>query len=342
MSLRKFIFTITMLLSLQLALSSCVKNPNETEKPNKPHFWLYQLQNADIEAIRTSGFFHITMDYSKDGSDDGRYSVQEIQSLVEAGITPVAYISIGEAENYRFYWNQGWVRTPNGNDFTDAAPAWLGRTNPDWEGNYKIRYWDEDWQQNIIRPYLDKILSQGFQGVYLDIIDAFEYWADTENYGTGKEQQLQGDPIDDEAEAARRMIAFVKWIANYCRTNSPLGNAFLIIPQNGERILQYDSDGSYLSTVSGIGIEDLWYVGTEEQDPNELTYRLLFLEKFRAQNKLILSVDYVDNGNRTDQQNLSRIKNYLSKCATKGFFAYAARSNRELDTINVINGIQPE
>jgi cysteinyl-tRNA synthetase len=82
----------------------------------------------------------------------------------------VAYMSIGEAEDYRYYWQTSWATSP---------PPWLAGENPDWEGNYKVRYWMDEWQ-NIIygssSAYLDTIMSAGFDGVYLDIIDAFEYF----------------------------------------------------------------------------------------------------------------------------------------------------------------------
>ncbi len=82
----------------------------------------------------------------------------------------ICYLSIGEAEDYRYYWQQSWK--------TDK-PAWLEPENPNWEGNYKVKYWHIDWQ-NIIygnnNSYLKKILDAGFDGVYLDIIDGFEYF----------------------------------------------------------------------------------------------------------------------------------------------------------------------
>jgi len=82
----------------------------------------------------------------------------------------ISYMSIGEAEDYRYYWQSEWNST---------KPIWIEAENPDWEGNYKVRYWETDWQ-NIIygnsNAYLDKILNSGFDGVYLDIIDAFEYF----------------------------------------------------------------------------------------------------------------------------------------------------------------------
>ena len=88
-----------------------------------------------------------------------------------------------------------------------SAPCWLARTNPDWEGNYKVQYWSEDWQQ-IVLAYLDRIIADGFDGVYLDIIDAFEYWSDRNN-GEGY--------YISEREAAGRMINFVKRLAYHAR-----------------------------------------------------------------------------------------------------------------------------
>jgi len=76
----------------------------------------------------------------------------------------IAYMSIGEAENYQYYWQPEWKENP---------PSWLLDENPDWPGNYKVRYWDPDWQ-TIIFGYLDKILAAGFDGGYLDLIDAYE------------------------------------------------------------------------------------------------------------------------------------------------------------------------
>lgn len=90
----------------------------------------------------------------------------------------ICYLSIGEAEDYRYYWDRSWDRNRDGRP--DAgAPQWLGEENPNWKGNYKVRYWDVGWQAILFgsaESYLDQILSRGFDGVYLDIIDAFEYF----------------------------------------------------------------------------------------------------------------------------------------------------------------------
>ncbi|MGQ9708740.1 MAG: hypothetical protein ACUVUR_07715 [bacterium] len=42
-----------------------------------------------------------------------------------------------------------------------------------------LRYWEKGWQSIIYgndSSYLKKILDAGFDGVYLDVVDAFEYF----------------------------------------------------------------------------------------------------------------------------------------------------------------------
>ncbi len=105
---------------------------------------------------------------------DDAYTAAEIQGLkTKAGggsRLVICYLSVGEAEDYRYYWDEAWAI---------LAPGWLEAENPDWEGNYKVRYWDPAWKRIILggtSSYLQRILDAGFDGVYLDLVDAFEYF----------------------------------------------------------------------------------------------------------------------------------------------------------------------
>jgi cysteinyl-tRNA synthetase, unknown class len=131
----------------------------------------YATKQAFLSAIDATNYDVFIIDYF---FNEEEFTVQEITQLKTkqngGQRLVIAYMSIGEAENYRYYWNSDWVSSP---------PSWLKEENPDWKGNYKVEYWNTEWQ-NIIygnsNAYLDKILSKGFDGVYLDIIDAFEYF----------------------------------------------------------------------------------------------------------------------------------------------------------------------
>lgn len=74
--------------------------------------WLYQLQNADPSEIASSGFELAVIDYSRDGSEKGEYSQEEIKIMLDAGVVPVAYLNIGQAEDYRFYWKMIGMKIP--------------------------------------------------------------------------------------------------------------------------------------------------------------------------------------------------------------------------------------
>lgn len=76
--------------------------------------------------------------------DDALFSASEVAQLKvkENGgqRLVISYMSIGEAEDYRYYWNNTWAV---------GDPSWIEDENPDWEGNYKVVYWDPAWQAII-------------------------------------------------------------------------------------------------------------------------------------------------------------------------------------------------
>lgn len=124
-----------------------------------------------ISEVTATNYDLLIMDFFFDGEPYTLAEVEELRGKQNGGQRMViAYMSIGEAEDYRYYWQPEWESNP---------PSWLKGENPDWEGNYKVEYWDPLWQQIIFgtdSSYLDRILDAGFNGVYLDIIDAFEYF----------------------------------------------------------------------------------------------------------------------------------------------------------------------
>lgn len=109
--------------------------------------------------------------FDNDGKKLTEHNISHLRRKANGGSRLVfAYMSIGEAEEYRHYWKSDWESHP---------PLWLDEENPNWEGNYKVKYWEPGWKKLILgKPdsYLDMILESGFDGVYLDIVDAFEHF----------------------------------------------------------------------------------------------------------------------------------------------------------------------
>lgn len=82
----------------------------------------------------------------------------------------IAYCSLGEAENYRPYWNSEW---------STKMPDWIAEENKDWAGNYKVKYWTDEWKKILFgsrNSYIDTIMRLGFDGLFLDVIDAYDYF----------------------------------------------------------------------------------------------------------------------------------------------------------------------
>lgn len=131
----------------------------------------YTSKQAFITALSNTDYDAIIMDLYFENESFTESEIAQLKQKANGGARMViCYMSIGEAEDYRYYWNNDWNTNP---------PAWLADVNPDWPGNFKVKYWDNEWQNIIYKndnSYLNQIISAGFDGVYLDIIDAFEYF----------------------------------------------------------------------------------------------------------------------------------------------------------------------
>ena len=87
-----------------------------------------------------------------------------------------AYMSIGTAETYRYYWQRSW----NKNRHTPNFIADLIE-RPRSGSEHHVRYWKSAWQDILYghdRAYLTGLIQLGFDGVVLGNIDAYRHWRD--------------------------------------------------------------------------------------------------------------------------------------------------------------------
>ena len=249
--------------------------------------WLYQLQGRDDEdldlvALSAYGADLLVVDFSRNGSNDGAFTPTEIAAAQADGAVVIAYLSIGEAESYRDYWSDAWVRD---GQLAADAPAWLGPFNPDFPDNHKVRYWLPEWQELVLGPsgLLRRIADAGFDGVYLDIIDAYEYWETL--------------PAPAPPQQGPQMAEFIKRIAHTARIEFDRPD-FLIVPQNGAGILATladDQQRELLDVVDGIGVEDTFFFGTDDENNplNPQDDAISDIERFRDAGKPVFAVDYL-------------------------------------------------
>lgn len=132
----------------------------------------YETKENLINEVELTDYDIIFMDmFFNDGTTFDRSMIERLKLRTNGTKRMViCYMSIGEAENYRYYWDASWET---------ETPVWLDEENPNWPGNYKVKYWNPEWQRIIYgteESYLDNIIRLNFNGIYLDIVDAFEYY----------------------------------------------------------------------------------------------------------------------------------------------------------------------
>ncbi len=273
-------------LALLLVLFSVIPVAAQTPSPQTLGYILQPeglaaTRDAVVNRLAKSDRDWIILDTQFDGDPWPPEAIKMIRDG-KPGRKVLAYLSIGEAEDYREYWEKKWDANKDGKP-DDGAPGFLCAVNPNWEGNYKVRYWHRDWQAMILKRVATIMQTQKFDGLYLDIIDAFSFF----EHDPKTDQWLDHRRNEQTGNTYRQdMIRWVQLIAQNARR---FHRDALIIPQNGEQLLE---DKAYSEWVSGIGIEDLYSDGNQKQPEDDTTYRLSFIKPFIATGKPVWLVNY--------------------------------------------------
>jgi cysteinyl-tRNA synthetase len=322
-----------------------------TEGPVVVRNFGYQLQGvsedrqSQVQELAVAPHDFLVMDFSIFGDEASKFLPDEVTDIQHSSVKlggdgrrklVAAYVSIGEASDFRSYWVPAWTTTGLARDaLTANAPTWLGPTNQNFPESRKVRYWDSNWHSIIFNAtgtgWLDQIVSQGFDGAYLDVVDAYFFWSEE----VDSSEFRTGDPTD-AADAARRMMTFIVSMSSHARQTNP---SFVVIPQNGEFILndlqfagvmQPGDDQlreDYLNAISGIGIEDTYYRGSQDiNNPLDTDQEKVAVLKrdFLTSNKPVFAIDYINEPNN--------VASFFDVARTDGFIPYAAPS-RGLDRL---------
>lgn len=257
--------------------------------------WGYQLRLLNFAELAASETDLLVVDH---GFSDGRRFIRQFEPWEVAYLKTrpdgrrrlvLAYLSIGEAEQYRFYWQPAWFDAP-------TRPAWLGAVNPRWPGNFPVRYWEPDWQRLITGgsdSYVARIMAQGFDGLYLDRADVFQ-------------EMLAAHP-----QGARTMAAFVARIAAEARTFDPQA---LVVLQNAEELV---AERPLRDAIDAIAKEDLYFGLDHTEAPNApdaVAYAERDLKRAQGAGKRIFVVEYV----REPGLQMS----VVDRCLANGFLPY--------------------
>ena len=229
--------------------------------------WLYQLQNYDndrLDALARVPQKLVVIDLARDAGSD-YFTASEIAALRGSGKLVLAYFEIGSIEQFR----------PEYPDLRDHAASLILNQWPEWPDEFFVRYWDERWWDQVIRPRLDQALRAGYDGVYLDTPLAYEAL------------DLKLAPGQTRDSLARAMVALIVRISEYVKARRP---GLLVVPQNSPELRRLPG---YTTAIDGIGMEELFFHATDE--PCTASYcaeNLSDTRALRAAGKFVLAVDY--------------------------------------------------
>lgn len=212
--------------------------------------WFYYLGfNPDystIQMIIDSTYEMVVLEPIFTEKENSDFPIADVISDLHNAQNPkivLAYLDIGQAEEWRTYWQPGWGI---------GNPSWIVANDPDgWEGNYPVKYWHTDWKSIWLGQdgYLQQMIDAGFDGIYLDWIEAFS----DENVTTA----AVADGVNPENE----MVTWVGELAAYARNQDP---DFLVIGQNAAE-LSYRDD--YLDIIDAVAQEQTWFDGASDNTP---------------------------------------------------------------------------
>jgi cysteinyl-tRNA synthetase len=212
--------------------------------------WLYlidvNLEDDTIEQIIDSDYDMVVLDFIPSEANNTDYPMTDVVEQLHNAPHPklvIAYIDIGQAEDFRTYWQPGWQV---------GNPEWIVGDDPDgWEGNYPVRFWWDEWQDIWLgsNGTLQAILDAGFDGIYLDWVEAYS------------DENVVAAAASEGIDPRQEMIWFVGDMAEFARNQNP---EFIVIGQNAAELASSDE---YVETIDAIAQEQIWFDGAADNDP---------------------------------------------------------------------------
>ena len=199
----------------------------------------------------------------------------------------LAYLDIGEAANFRSYWQSNW-KGPQG---TRAGnPSYLLESDPyGWKSEYPVAYWSKAWQKLYLGAdgIVSRVMKAGFDGVFLDWVGAYD------------DSIVSAAARRSGINPASAMVNFVGGIRAAARKIDPRAE---VVGLNGEDLAA--ADPAYLNVVDAVAFEGTWFSGSANSawddpaagdiatDPARTAERIATYRRYHAAGKPVFTIDY--------------------------------------------------
>lgn len=162
-------------------ISKDILNENDQDITNLSQIrnYLYLINPSEfdtkeeyLKAVEATNYDLIVIDlyYDNTAFPLTAYDVKRLKKKANGAKRLVlSYINVGAAENWRYYWKPEWKL---------GSPKFLKKTYQGYDNEFYVQYWDKQWRDIIYGnedSYMQKILDAGFDGAYLDNMEAYIY-----------------------------------------------------------------------------------------------------------------------------------------------------------------------
>ncbi len=251
--------TVSVILCIAAILLASCNGPPISDSPvslDGVATWAIQLQGLDragaIDRLARADVDLVVIESMNTMRDHADFPIVPVVRQVKA--TPgamlprklcLAYLNVGQAEDYREYWGEDWV-SPRSD--APGSPAFLLAADPDgWAGNWPVAYWDRRWRAILFgspEALLERAIEQGFDGVMLDWVAG---WSRPLVSAAAREAGV--DP-------AAAMADLIRELGRRARTLRP---GFLLLLNDGAPLLERIP--SLSECVDGVVRESVWFTG---------------------------------------------------------------------------------
>ena len=280
--------------------------------------WHYQLQFADYKALAATKFDLMVLDseppplvFGDPAPTPNKNITERLKCGGDGEKLIVSYLAIGQAESYRYFYQDDWG---------PGNPEWIFAEDEFWPGDFYVRYWDPEWKDILMGSpdsRVDRIVAAGFDGIYLDTVDAYTFF------------------IDENPNAIVEMQTLVREVSDYARMIS--GNPdFGVFVQNAEELIdpEFHFGPIWVEPLTGIGKEEpFFYAHDDRTSETSRMWNDRYLSQWTAEGKLVMNVDYV-----TTQANIDEV---YRDSREKGYIPLAL-SDKALDVIQINEGHEPD
>ncbi|MHC4940373.1 MAG: endo alpha-1,4 polygalactosaminidase [Planctomycetota bacterium] len=207
---------------LLVALLACCAAPGRRTRLREVRTWAMQLQGLEkpgaVRLLRISDYDLLVVDAPDSVRGLESFDTARMVARLQPRHLCLAYLNVGQAEEYRTYWRKDWVAP--GRD-RPGTPPFLLTVDPDgWVGDYPVAYWDPSWKR-ILLARVERLAALGFDGVYCDWVLGFE------------EPAVVAAATRRGVDPAREMAALLRDLKKAGDRSKP---GFLLMMQNGGRL----------------------------------------------------------------------------------------------------------